>query len=213
MFERILPSDHTFSNIFTISSRRPKLTFESIKDSYEAQKEQMLKDVVTINEIRGSDMLMESCYDYTPMFVASCIEKKIQNSAFNCEECEKVFYEDEKITDKFINFPVPCKSTFTICRHVEKFIKTYDFRKSNRNYKENTFKVLYCLIFRTLDFSTLFPYSEFRCDMSHKFAFIKSIVEECITIKAAYISNQVTLQQHKNIIRHQLNKMILRSGQ
>lgn len=214
--DNMLTSDYYFSNIFLISSRRPTISaekFENTFEAFEAQKNAILEDVVLISEINESDPLLDACTNYSIIYMAASIEKKIKTSIFQCSECVNVLYENEKIED--INSSVflhcvPCRSTVDICRHAEKFIKLYDFRKSKVDYD---FKVIYCLIFRSLDFSNLYSDSKFECDFNHKYVFVKCVVEQYVAIKAAYISKRITLDQYKIICRQQLTKLILHRGQ
>lgn len=212
IFDQIIANDHHFSNIFVTSSRRSKISLDNIRSAYDEQRNAILEDVVLLNEIEESDPLLDACTNYTIIYTAASIERKIKTSEFQCGECINVLHENEKIEDirPSTSFDLPCRSTVDICKHVEKFIKLYDFRKSK---VDHDFKVIYCLIFRSIDFSNLYTNSTFDCDINHKYAFVKCIVEQYVAIKAAYISKQITLDQYKVICRHQLTKLIIHRGQ
>lgn len=86
----------------------------------------------------------------------------------------------------------------------------------NPTRKQFDFKVIYCLIFRTLNLNGLFPNSAFDCGgcgNDHKYQFIKCIVGEYISMWAAQHSKDVTLDQYKSIFRNKLKRMIICSGQ
>lgn len=210
--DNILTNDRYFSNILIVSSRRPKISMQSLEEAYETHRNAILEDVVLLSEIEVSDPLLDACKKYSIIYTAATIEKKIKTSQFHCTECLNVLFENEKVAD-FLpsrSFGLPCRSTVDICSHVEKFVKLYDFRKSKVDYN---FKVLYCVIFRSINFANVFPNSSFNCDMNHKYAFIKCIVEQYIAIKAAYISKKITLDHQKKICRNQLHKLTLHRGQ
>lgn len=206
LFDRVLPSDHEYSNIFTISSKRPKIMLENIDNLLQIHQQSILEDIVLIDELRN-----HNCTSfYTIAFIASRIEEKIIRSKFDCESCMSVFSENSKIEHIRLTFKIPCRSTYGICKHVDNFMKAYDLRRSSKNYN---FQLMYCLIFRTLDFSTLFVNSFSNCDINHKYSFIKCMVMQYVAIKAAYICREITFEQYEKIFRHQLNKLVLFKGQ
>lgn len=131
---------------------------------------------------------------------------------FECDNCANIFEENEKNLDfkPFSNFRSPCQSTYKICKHVEKYLNFFDIRRSTENYD---FKVIYCLLFRTLDLDTLFKNSSFSCNGNHKYQIIKWIIKKYIDKKCAHLSNEMTLDQYDKIFRQQLNKLIIFAGQ
>lgn len=134
---------------------------------------------------------------------------------FYCNSCPLVFDENEnyKLTGLNLMELPPCQSTFKICENAEKFFKIYNIQQTRKPFD---FKVLYCLIFRTLNFNELFPKSAFDCGghgSHHKYQFIKCIVGEYISLRATQLSRDMTLDQYKQIFRRRLNRMIIFSGQ
>lgn len=123
-----------------------------------------------------------------------------------------VFTDNDKIDiiDLVFLKRMPCVSTFNICKNAEHFFKVYDVRKIDNPFE---FRVIYCLIFRTMDLNGLFPKSIFACDIGHKYQFIKCIVQRYLSIRATQISRDVTFDQYKHIFRQQLRHLVINSGQ
>lgn len=57
-----------------------------------------------------------------------------------------------------------------------------------------------------VDFPSAFPKSNFEGHVSHKFFFIKAIVEEFVRMQATYVAKRVTLSEHKLMLRSKLKK-------
>lgn len=147
-------------------------------------------------------------------YSASLIEEKIENSSgFYCNSCRNVFDENKKLES--FDFTVlrrkPCISTFDICKITEKFFKLFDIRDNTQNVKK--FRVIYCLIFRSMDMNSLFPDSKFDCDFGHRYHFIKCIVGIYLSHRAADISREITYGQHEKLLRQQLNHAVIFEGQ
>lgn len=211
-----LPEDIHFSNIFFVSSTRRKTTFTDIEDIYQKQKEDILLEVTRLDGLNSCNSLLDNTKKYSIAYIASLIERKISyGSSFHCDGCSLVFDENEKYELAGLNPSEshPCVSTFKICANAERFYKIYSIDRSNPNRKQFDFKVIYCLIFRTMNFNELFPHSTFDCGNAHKYQFIKCIVGEYISIRATQHSKDITLDQYKSIFRHKLNRMIIFSGQ
>lgn len=182
VFDSHLPENMYFSNVYFVSSKRPKIVMD--QSSYEVQKELILDELQDasddmefneLNEVNGLNALSDN--DATPNFmtayIASSIEQKImESSTFHCTECVSVFEENEKeesISTHLLQWK-PCTSTMNICKTAERLFKLYDVKKSNSRYD---FKVLYCMIFRSMNLDSLFPKSQFSCDIHHRYQFIK----------------------------------------
>lgn len=131
IFTRLLPENYLFSDIFTVTSARPRTTFENIEQNYEKQKNEVLNDLVKLNEIKVSDPLLDAASNHTIAFMASRIEENILSKNFECRNCLNVLDENEKIYEYDVNhlFKLPCRSTFNICKTTEQFLKLYDIRK------------------------------------------------------------------------------------
>lgn len=211
------------SDIYSVSSRRKASSFKQIENLYNEQKDDILEDVIAYNNIHALDNnnpLFDSIFNYTITRIASNIEQKMIKSGFECQWCAKIFNENEKIDDSGSSCNIsyglsylPCRSTYDVCKHIEKFIKVYDLRKSNKDYD---FRVIYCLIFRSINFEMLFKNSKFDligCHIHHKYTILRTIVAEYIFIRAKIISKQLTLDEYKDLCRSHFNKLIIIRGQ
>lgn len=226
-FDSNLPDNLFYSNIYFVSSRRAKTVMDPIL--YEQQKDDILDD---LNEINQSDAavdtdefeevdslealnqnhhVLDGTANFMVEYIASLIEKKIMEcNSFHCDNCRYVFYENESVAslDSHPSKKPPCVSTVKICKIAERFFKLYDERKKGYN-----FQVLYCLIFRTMNFEQLYAQSEFECSDTHKYQFIKCIVGLYLSIRGNYNSKQITLARYDKIIRHKYNRLVINSGQ
>lgn len=212
IFDNILPESQLYSDVFSVTSRRTKVTFESIQENYILQKERILEDVVKMHELKVSDPLLDAASDYSIAFLASRIEDYLVSMDFECENCAKIFDDNEKLQEfaSHSYFRSPCRSTYKICKNVDKFLHLYDKRMSIENYD---FQVIYCLMFRTIDFNAMFDSSKFDCDINHKYQIIKWIIKKYIDKKLAFISKEITLDKYDKLFRQQLNKLVLFTGQ
>lgn len=225
MFDSYLPENQFFSNIFSVSSARPKVALN--EEIYEAQKNIILESIENEEEQEESQKEKISSNisadtwetsDFMIMYYATSIEsnlsKKIidpDNNGFYCNQegssCRTVFVANEKacpVDLKFSNYN-PCVSTVEICKKAESFFKLYDGHKSKPKYD---FKTLYCLIFRSMDMNKLYANSTFSCDPTHKYQFIKCIVSQYINKRASQISRRLTLERQKVLIREQYKRIV-----
>lgn len=212
-FDSELPSTRNYSNITTVSSRRAKfIPDEAFEDVIQQQKDEILEDVICLESIENSDPLVDFMSDFSIFYAASRIETKIsENSTFFCMECRNVFAENEKSNlNSNIHLSPPCTSTYEICKTADRFMKLYDISAPEKKYD---FKVIYCLIFRALDFENLFVDSLFDCDMHHKYQLIKCIVGDYVAMTAMHKSKQITMEQHDKVLRQHLNRLVVNSGQ
>lgn len=212
-FDHSLPHDISFSNIYFISSRSVHSTdFESVDSVYEKQKEGILEEAARLDELASCDYYKNQASHFTITYMASMIEQKILNCPrFYCDNCKIVFEQNDKIQtyNSSLLRRKPCLSTIHICQTAEKFSKIIDIRQSNHDFD---FRAVYCQIFRSIDITSLYCDSSFECDKNHKYHFVKCIVGEYISQKAAYISKQITLDGHKELFRQHLNHMVLFNG-
>lgn len=212
IFERELPTEYLYSNVFTVSSKKTRTTFEDIREAYEAQQEEILISVFDMDQIQINDPLLETTTNYRIAYVAKQIETKLANR-FDCSECMMVFEKDLKVTNTRIGIQsMPCRRTFKICQHVDKFMKLHDIRQGT-DHKQIDFRVSYCLMFRTLDLNELYKDCDFQCGNNHKYSLIKSIILQYVAIKSTYLSQQITFQNYDNICRQYYNKLTIFRGQ
>lgn len=111
--------------------------------------------------------LLDGTSNFMIVYLSSEIEKKIiECKSFHCNSCRTVFNENEKINgaDSYSSYSSwkPCISTIEICRTSEKFFKIYNGHESKPQYD---FKVLYCLIFRSMNLEMLYAKSKFQISL------------------------------------------------
>lgn len=208
-----LPDKISFSNIYFISSRRSSLEESNYEDAYENQKNAILEAVVQLDSLEACNPLLDVSRNFSIAFIASSIEKKIINCpTFYCGSCQLLFQENDKLILPSIQLldRIPTKSTFEICKTAERYFALIDIQKGQKKFN---FKAIYCLIFRSMNFDTLYANTSFECEVTHKYQFIKCIVGEYITIRATYASRDVTYDQFRTMLRQQLNRLVLQSGQ
>lgn len=222
MFEMNLPDSLFYSDIYFVSSKRAKVSMN--EHAYESQKNQILELVENCNyeadamaeEIDTADSthhLLDGTALFMNAYIASAIERKIMKcKSFHCDDCISVFAENDKLysIDSKLLSHKPCRSTVDICNHTEKFFKLYNIQLSQPKFD---FKVLFCLIFRSMNFSSLFPKSAFSCDSSHKYQFLKCIVGQYIATRAKHISKQFTFERQDKMVRQQYNRLVNFKGQ
>lgn len=216
VFDVDLPENFNYSNVYFVSSDRPRIAAtetEEFKTAYENQKDSIINDVNNMIQIESTE-IFGTTSDFSTACIASNIEQKIlSSSAFYCEDCRLVFGENRKIKDQSDGNILkwkPCQSTFKICKAAENFFKLYNVRMKTNKYD---FRVLYCLIFRTLDIESLFTNSSFACYPLHKYQLIKCIVGQYIARRAANVSKDITLERFDHIFRQKLNHIVTFSGQ
>lgn len=204
-------SPHT--NIYFVSSRRPKL---NVSDDLEFQKdsdqhESLLNDYLNLNQMKTNEYLTDELYTSSLAYIARIIEEKIENTNFYCNDCKFVLYENEKIDCYSVgsNRCNPCLSTFQICKIVDRFLNLYQ-PGCKLNYN---FNAIYYQIFQEIDFSKMYSNTCFEHDSSHKYFFIKCIVDSYIQFKTSHIANRNTLDDYPLILRTQLTRLIHYRGQ
>lgn len=209
VFDSPLPENMHYSNIFFVSSKRAKVIpteLEEYKEKYENQKNDILEKVAAMNGL-------DSTSNFTATYIASLIEEKIMECPnFYCNSCRLIFEENEKI-DSIDTITInwkPCVSTFKICQITEKFFKLYDIQNKDCKFD---FRVLYCLILRTMNLNELYENSKFECDIQHKYQFIKCIVLEYISHRATAVSREITYDQYKKVFRQHFTHLITNTGQ
>lgn len=211
MFDMHLPDDLFFSNIYFVSSKRAKISMD--ENAYQNQKDDVLDLVDDSISSSGTHYMLDGTANFMLMYAASKIEQKIvECKTFHCNSCRLVFEENDKVDSIDTHFSrwKPCQSTFEISRAAEKFFRLYDGHESMPRFD---FKVLYCLIFRSLNFNVIYSQSKFLCDFSHKYQFIKCVVGQYITMRANHIAKRITLARHDKLIRQKCTQLINIKGQ
>lgn len=164
------------------------------------------------------DQYVDDIHSHSLAYMASILEAKIikgKRQTVKCDDCLKVFIENELIEDSFIRFKArqsnimqPCKSTFAICKFVNTYIKSCEERSSSYQEVVNT-------ILRKIPFSTLYTSSDFENHSSngHKYELVKSIVQIYMHMKSVHNAKCYTLDMHKDPVRHSLRKLTHELGQ
>lgn len=161
---------------------------------------------------------------YALALVASKVEKKIvhansRRTPIKCLQCLDIFIQNELIEDDFVramakNFEnlQPCKSTFHICKFIDKFMDYYG--NATMSYQRSVNGIL-----QSLDFDLLYPYSDFnlhseksRTD-NHKYDVVKCVVETYLDMKSRNTAKTITLQNHTEFIRSDYTQKIHLAGQ
>lgn len=198
LFDKSLPNNSLYSDVYFVSSKRSTIELIYTEELFEQQKNDILTEVAILDQVESCNSLLDTATQISRLHIVAMIEKKISTCPqFYCTFCQTVLQTNEKIDpiDMTLLDWIPCKSTLSICKNAERYFKLYDVRSNSK--PRYDFKVLYCLIFRSLDFNALYVNSKFECDINHKYQFIKCVVGQYISIRAAQFSQDITLQQHK----------------
>lgn len=212
-FDNDLPDNLNFSNIYFVSSCRPTIAHDEYEQLFAAQKDAILKEIVELDIINSGIHLLDVTTEFSTAYIASQIEKKIIDCPrFYCIDCQSVLHENSKvdIAGSSILDWIPTHSTFYICKIAEKFFKLFDIRNKSTKFD---FKVLYVMIFRSMNLESLYSRSKFECDMSHKYQFIKCVVGQYISIRAAHVSQDITYDQYTELSRTYFTRKIIRGGE
>lgn len=164
------------------------------------------------------DQYVDDIHSHSLAYMASILEAKIitgKRRIVKCDDCIRVFIENELIEDSFIRFKArqsnimqPCKSTFAICKLVNTHIKSCGERSASYQEVVNT-------ILRKIPFTTLYASSDFEehSSMGHKYDLVKTIVELFMQMKSVHIAKCYTLDVHEDPVRHTLRKLTHELGQ
>lgn len=140
-------------------------------------------------------------------YTAGTIELKIENAGrFHCDECRYVFAKNQKISVPFNSTTacVPCESTYQICALAYKHLNTMCHVDFN-------YRLLLDTILRDVKYTDMYSETNFENHQAHKFSFV--IVEEFLRIHANYMAKKATLNEQEKMLRTQLKKIVLLSGQ
>lgn len=213
------------SNVYTVSSRRPKINilsddiFQRNLKRFEEQEENLenLESLSDISGMKTTTHLLEGFADTSIAYASKLIEESIAAGNFSCDCCKFVFVENTKLIDRsicLIPSKTPCESTYYICRIADKYINMYKHNPIEQGMENNfDFKVLYYKIFNSIEYNRIYPESDFKDHEHHKFYLVKMIVQNYLHIKTAQISRNITYEQYNKIMRSKLTKWIHFEGQ
>lgn len=209
-----LATQSVYSDIYFVSSRRPKLFKNTTADSQfledvAKQRESIRADIAHIEEMDRTLYLTDGFLGASISYVARRIEEKIED-CFHCDKCQSIFIENDKVLDCYRSSTIdrnPCRSTYDICATTDKFLRTHKWND------QSEFKIKYFLIFQELHSEKLYPKSSFEDHQEHKFHLIKSIINEYTRIRGNQLSRKITTEEMQEILRKRLNRLILSQGQ
>lgn len=203
-----------YSNIFQVSSLRPKL-FTNIEANSEfmenvlKEKQEISTAIFQFEEMDRSFYLTDGFFGASIAYVAQQIEDKIKKN-FICNDCKSIFDANEKVFNCFMSSAAnskPCQSTYNICVTTDKFLRCHQWND------QSDFKIKYFLIYQEINFEQLYCATSFEGHEDHKFHLIKSIINEYTRIRGNQLSKRLTTDEMQSILRKRLNKLILSSGQ
>lgn len=199
-----------FGNILYVSSGSAVSEATADKDISSAELEALYQKIAEIESIQNSGYL-DSQQDYGVAFISNHIEQRILDKGrMYCVPCGNVFSENEKLTHFFgsSNTAVrPCRSTFKICKEVDRFMKIEIIRSFPN------FGIIYSGIHNVLDVENLYTDTDFTHNQAHKLYLIRSIAEAFIQIKGTYLAKMATQDAHKKLLRARLRKLIHANGE
>lgn len=194
--------------LMSVSSRKAKSQITRVHQINEFQN--LSQEVASFSEVDINN-LNEGYHKITTAHIANIIECKIKKSQIYCEECAKVFSENEKVENAFKNSKFnekPCQSTFEICKVVEKYMKLENILKDN-----NFDSIDSAICNEITKIEDLFSNTDFSHNVSHKTYLIRFIINACINIIGTFIAKEATFNEHKKFMRSQCRKFINFRGQ
>lgn len=195
-----------YSNILSITSKRPTANKFDTTDCLNVTEEQIEKLYDKLGEIGDAEDLS----DYTVAHIANVIEKKIKlTKQFGCLLCKRIFEENTKKAEN-VNLKaagIPCYSTFSICKQTERFLKI-DLLKGTID-----FSVIYHEILQNLDFDALYDETDFSEHFDHKIFLVRYVVDEFVRIRGTHMARSATLNERKKSLRVKLHKLLHYLGQ
>lgn len=196
-------------NILYVSSRRPKLApVQSSAHEQLPEYDEFLANIQHVagkEEIDSCNYLLDNLEDTSIAHTAGWIENKIETSGcFLCTECVNVFHDNDQVNDgiKTAKSQSPCRTTYKICGIAHRHVKVFE---TNKKFNYNK---LLSNVMMEIDFKTAYSKTNFEGHESHKYYFIKTIVEEYIRAQANYIAKRVTLVEQKKMLRSKLKKLV-----
>lgn len=208
------------SNVYFISSRRPKLDIfgdPKFQSNLLSQEDDILENLVVLDEIQKNEYLMDGLNNASIAYIARMIEEKIESKDFYCNDCKFIFNQNEKLIDcsfHVVESKIPCLSTFHVCKIVDRYLTLhYMHNPKNTNSRKYDFNVLYYMIFQEINFDKMFEETNWMDHIGHRFHMIKCIVQEYISIKTTQVSKQVTFGEFNKLLRSRLTKYIHFCGQ
>lgn len=202
------PSSPPLSNILFVTSRRA-----TISNDYPDEPPPELEDLRTkleeLERVDRSSLIDPTLSDITIKHIANIIEERIGNADNFCENCSKIFDENDKVDQCFIesNNRKPCISTYRICKQVDRYLK---FSIISGEFNFNT---IYYAICEQIQIELLYPNTNFLHNTAHKLHIIRAIIDSYVQIKGTFLAKSANLDTDQEHIRTKLRKLIHIYGQ
>lgn len=200
-----------YSNISTITSRRPKTENNNIDRFTLEDVEVVLEELADIEKQYADRNQLADLSNLNTAHIASIIEQKIEardEFPIDCEQCKQIFRMNEKIPEAFttsINTRKACQSTYEICKAAEHILKM-DILKGQFEPA-----LIYQTIFSSLNLERL--YVESSCENHHdQTQLIGIILHKCIRIICNYLAKRFTFEsrdkKNKKCLKSQASKYV-----
>lgn len=199
-----------FSDILYVSSRRDITTSKPQTENDIEDEDVVLEDIENlyqkIADLNGAaeSHLTDDLLTFSIAQIANIIEDKIKTSD-TCEHCVAVFDTCARIDESLfrqIFTKRPCKSTYTICREVERFMKL-ELLKGNVK-----FNTIYYAVLNNIQIEQMFNECDFRLHSSHKLYLIRAVVDGYVRLKGNYLAKEATRKMHPTNLRYIYKKNI-----
>lgn len=178
-----------FANVYSEESENIEENIEDIV--FDENIEEPMESINEISEVLGIAN------------VAGTIETLIErNKKFNCEHCSTIFEINEKIDPNLFvkqnKNSLPCKSSLDICK-----ISNNEMSKYLNSVHESRFDFVYLFnkIKTKISIDNLFIDTDFEHERNHRIFIVDLIIEEFVRIRAVQRARQITLNQHKSLVR------------
>lgn len=202
-----------YANVYFVSSLRNKLNLSNNANflaKLDAQSEKVIEELSLIDDAKVGYSLTDSPVGSSIAYVARQIEDKIENvEQFYCDQCRHIFNENEKLNGCYLSSNYvrpPCVSTYNICTITDKHLMLF----LSRNFD---FNVLYYRVFQEINWDQTYEKSNFQMHRDHKYHLVKCIVNEYSRMKSNRIAKKLTMDEHVEILRSKLTKLIHYIGQ
>lgn len=181
----------------------------------EIEEDEILNLQSLILELTSSENLERHMISYTASVLQNDIIQGKWYWQMKCEECLRVFTEDDLIDDDLVNMKMyttrlrpAAKSTFEICVATEKLMEKF-------NYEPRYYETIPIEVLRIIHIDDLFSYSSFdnHCETNHKERLIGLIIKMYVNKRQLYISRCNTLALHGDLLRRKLKKVVHFKGQ
>lgn len=203
VLEDSVPIHNPYSNILSITSRKPKSVTQCATTNINLTDEDIEPILTELSAIKESTNKLIDLSDLTTANIALHIEQRMENK-FTCQPCQNVFAENVKVHQAFQSHRdsrKACQNTFEICQTANFFLKKEVLKG------QFDLKSIREAIYHSYSQESLFPNSNFDDHPDHsKRNFIHHIIGHFITIKGKFIAKTVTFNEHDKLVRRKLSK-------